>query len=79
MSKRERRDIMRGEYPLLRARLPDAPIMIVMVAVLEAVGDLLVADGFKLLNGERRIPFPANGQQRRFHDMAREALSVESH
>ena len=53
--------------------------MIVMVAVLEAVGDLLVADGFKLLNGERRIPFPANGQQRRFHDMAREALSVESH
>ena len=77
MTKRERRDIMRKEYPLLRSRLPDAPILIGMVGVLEAVKDLLVDDGFNLLNGDRRIPFPANGQQRRFHDLAKEALNLD--
>ena len=46
MTQRQRRDIMREEYPLLRTRLPDAPIVIGMVGVLEAVKDLLVADGF---------------------------------
>ncbi|MFT6909374.1 MAG: hypothetical protein ACJAS1_006090 [Oleiphilaceae bacterium] len=77
MTRQQRRGIMRKEYPLLRARLPDAPILIGMVGVLDAVKDLLVADGFSLLNGDRRIPFPANGQQRRFHDLAKEALNID--
>ena len=77
MTKRERRDIMRSEYPELRDRLPDTPILIGMVGVLEAIEECLLDDGFKVLNGGLRIPFPSNGQQRRFHTMAREALGLD--
>lgn len=77
MPKRQRRDIMRTEYPLLRERLPDAPILIGMVGVLDAVKELLLKDGYEVLNGDLRIPFPANGQQRKFYEMAREALRFE--
>lgn len=75
MTKKHRKEIMREEFPLLRDRLPDAPILIGMVGVLEAVQDLLLEGGFELLNGDLRIPFPANGQQRRFYDLASEALN----
>jgi hypothetical protein len=47
-----------------------------MVGVLGSLQDLLVDDGFAPLNGGRRIQFPANGQQRRFHDLAKEALRL---
>ena len=76
MTKKQRREIMREEYPLLQNRLPDAPVMVGMVVVLEALQDLPVDDGYALLNSDGRIPFPANGQQRRFHDLAREALAI---
>jgi hypothetical protein len=74
MTPSQRRDIMRLEYEQLCERLPDAPILIGMVKVLEAVGQRLVDDGFKVLNSEVRIPFPSHGNQHKFHSKALDVL-----
>ena len=74
MTRVQRREIMRGEYADLVARLPDAPILIGMAGVLDAVGRALINDGFDVLNRGRRIPFPAMGHQPKFHELAREAI-----
>ena len=65
---------MRGQYEQLKERLPDAPILIGMVGVLDAVGGYLERDGFNLLNQGARIPFPAMGNHLRFNQLARKAL-----
>ena len=75
MTIRQRRDIMRADYPSLDARLPDAPVIIGMSAVYDAVNDLLVGDGINVINGSIKVPFPANGRQRQFHEKAGAVLS----
>ena len=67
----QRKNIMRQEYVELKSRLPDAPILIGMAAVFDAVEGLLVADGFKVLNQGVRIPFPAMSHQLRFYELAK--------
>ena len=78
MTKTERRRIMREDYGSLVQDLRtfgDVEIIVGMVGVLDAVGERLVTDGFRVINNGRRIPFPSNGQQRRFHEMALEVLA----
>lgn len=75
MTLKQRRHIMRADYPDLIARLPDAPVMIGMSAVYDAVNDLLIKDGVYVINGPIKVPFPANGRQRQFHEKAGAVLS----
>ncbi|RLA41701.1 MAG: hypothetical protein DRR42_24345 [Gammaproteobacteria bacterium] len=77
MSDVQRREIMRSEYEQLEERLPDAPILIGMVKVLDAVGQRLKDEGYEVLNNRVRVPFPSNGNQKKFHTMASRLLEGE--
>jgi hypothetical protein len=70
----DRDEIILGSYDKLRADLesllPDrkTPVALIKVSVCKLLEPKLVADGFNIINRGRRIPFPANGHQRKFSD-----------
>jgi len=77
MPRAQRKRVIAEHYPDLSAELrrnSEAEVIIGAVTVLDAVGNRLVKDGFRLLNHGRRIPFPANGRQGEFHRLAREVV-----
>lgn len=53
----------------------EAPILIGMVKVLDAIGETLELDGYEVLNNGVRVPFPSNGNQKQFHKLALEILT----
>ncbi|WP_108682096.1 hypothetical protein [Methyloceanibacter sp. wino2] len=78
-----RNAVIRRDYPLLRDDLAGltqgraVPLVLIKANVCRLLESSLVADGFHVLNGGRKIYFPANGWQgdfqRQFADVLRSA------
>jgi hypothetical protein len=70
---KERNAIILQDYPVLVASLkemsPDksVPVILIKANVWELLGSKLTADGFKVLNAAKSIPFPSHGKQPIFH------------
>jgi hypothetical protein len=73
MTPSERNAVIVRDYDVLRADLTallpgrTAPILLMKANVCELLEPRLVADGFNVLNGGRRVPFPVMHHTERFH------------
>jgi hypothetical protein len=77
---KQRKKIIEDDYPQLAADLkeltPDrsVPVILIKANVCDLLEPRLVKDGFRVLNRGIRPPFPAMGQQPKFHERFDEIL-----
>jgi len=80
--KKNRDQIILRDYPLLIQTLtvlsPDksVPMILIKANVCELLDGRLTEAGFKVLNGGLRMPFPAFGQQPKFHAKFKQLLGL---
>jgi len=74
LDKRSAARVIERDYPLLRDDLatmtPDrsVPLVLIKKNICKVLEPKLTGDGFKVLNRGCLIPFPASGQQKKFHE-----------
>jgi hypothetical protein len=80
-SHQERNKRILDDLPVLIEELrgcvgPNTGVVLVKANVCTLLEPILVAHGFPILNRGRSIPFPSNGQQNRFREVAQHVLGT---